>query len=59
MRGMNKPRKRQIHWIPGDSAISACGKLVTTPEYIAHEKSDVTCNSCKNILKKGDNDGRT
>ena len=44
---MNKPRKRQIHWIPGDSAISACGYYMTTPAYIANEKSEVTCNSCR------------
>ena len=46
MRGRNKPRKRQIHWIPGDSAISACGYYMTTPAYIAQSKSDVTCKSC-------------
>ena len=51
MRGRNKLRKRQKHWLNGDSAISECGKLVTTPAYIAQTENDVTCNSCRNKLK--------
>ena len=51
MRGRNKIRKRPAHWMPGDSAISACGRLVTTPAYIADTESDVTCNTCRKKLK--------
>ena len=58
MRGRSKLRKRQAHWLPCDSAISACGKLVTTPAYIAQTENDVTCNSCKNKLKGKQNDSR-
>ena len=50
MRGMNKPRKRPAHWMPYDSAISACGRLITNPVYIAYIKSDVTCKSCRKKL---------
>ena len=47
---MNKLRKRLVHFIPGDSAISACGKFVTIPAYIANTESDVTCNTCRKKL---------
>ena len=49
---MNKLRKRPVHWMPGDSAISACGRMVTTPVYIAKTEIDVTCSLCDKILKK-------
>ena len=55
MKGMNKPRKRLVHWMPNDSAISACGRLVTTHAYIANTESDVTCNTCKRKLINGKN----
>ena len=55
MRGRNKPRKRKAHWLPNDSAISACGKFITIPAYIADTESDVTCNTCRKKLINGEN----
>ena len=57
MRGGNKLRKRPVHWLPNDSAISVCCKLITTSAYIANTESDVTCNTCKRKLINGKNNG--